>query len=125
VTQQSSLVLVEEPESNLHPNLQARLADFFVEMMRYRIQVVVETHSEYLIRRLQYLVARGDCETGEANILYLRSEGGPSGPSLGETHKVQEITIDEHGQLSRSFGSGFFDQATDLMVNLFKYGQKN
>lgn len=121
-TQQASLVVVEEPEANLHPNLQAKLADFCVEMMKRGIQVVIETHSEYLTRRLQYLVARGKCEPDHAGILYLRNDEdiGAEGAS-----KVQEITIDGYGQLSEPFGPGFFDQATDLMMDLFKYGQKN
>jgi predicted ATPase len=122
-TQQSSLVVVEEPEANLHPNLQAQLADFFVEMMGRGIQVVIETHSEYLTRRLQYLVARGKCEPDHAGILYLRSEEDHADSE--DTPKVQEITIDGYGQLSHPFGPGFFDQATNLMMDLFKYGQKN
>ena len=122
-TQQASLVVVEEPEANLHPNLQAKLADFFVEMMQNGIQVVIETHSEYFTRRLQYLVARGTCEPDHTGILYLRSEKEDT--ETEETPKVQEITIDGHGQLSEPFGPGFFDQATDLMMDLFKYGQKN
>lgn len=69
-----SFVLVEEPEANLHPNLQARLADFFVELMNRGIQVVVETHSEYLTRRLQYLVARDTCNSEHVGILYLRDK---------------------------------------------------
>jgi hypothetical protein len=122
-TRQSSLVIVEEPEANLHPNLQARLADFFVEMIDQGMQVIIETHSEYLTRRLQYLVARGECEPDQAGILYLRSEDDDAVSE--KTPKVKEITIDGYGQLSQPFGPGFFDQATDLMMDLFKYGQKN
>lgn len=123
VTRQSSLVLIEEPEANLHPNLQARLADFFVELIDRGIQVMVETHSEYLTRRLQYLVARGDCDPNHANVLYLRDD--ESSEHSDRTPKVQEITIDEDGQLSQPFGPGFFDQSTNLMVDLFKYGSDN
>lgn len=123
VTRQSPLVLIEEPEANLHPNLQARLADFFVALIDRGIQVMVETHSEYLTRRLQYLVARGDCEPDHANVLYLRDD--ESSGEFDRTPKVREITIDEDGQLSQSFGPGFFDQSTNLMVDLFKYGSDN
>ncbi|WP_022835181.1 AAA family ATPase [Salisaeta longa] len=124
-TQQASLVIVEEPEANLHPNLQAQLADFFVEMVDRGIQVVVETHSEYLTRRLQYLVARGACPPEHTGILYLRGEQDGETDNIEETPKIKEITIDTHGQLSQPLGPGFFDKATDLMMDLFKYGQEN
>ncbi|WP_103028046.1 AAA family ATPase [Salinibacter altiplanensis] len=117
----SSVLLLEEPEANLHPNLQSRLADLLVELIDSGHQVLVETHSEYLVRRLQYLVARGRCDNDSTSLLYV------DGVEDGETRSpnVRSISIDEHGQLSEPFGSGFFDEATDLMVDLFKYGSEN
>lgn len=117
----SSILLLEEPEANLHPNLQSRLADLLVELIDSGHQVLVETHSEYLVRRLQYLVARGKCDNDSTSLLYVDGVGD------GETRSpnVRAISIDEHGQLSEPLGSGFFDEATDLMVDLFKYGSEN
>ena len=120
-TNQPEVLLVEEPEANLHPNLQARLADLFVELVNQGHQVLIETHSEYLVRRLQYLIATGECEPGHTSILYIDALN----PESNDTPTVQSISIDTHGQLSEPFGSGFFDQATDLMVDLFKYGSEN
>lgn len=114
-------VLVEEPEANLHPNLQAQLADLFVDLTSRGTQVIVETHSEYFVRRLQYLIAKGEFDSDWASVAYL----GGQDLKDGESPDVRQISIDENGQLSESFGSGFFDQATDLMVDLFKYGSEN
>lgn len=53
-----SLIMLEEPESNMHPALQSKIADMlFDSHKRFNTKFIVETHSEYLIRRLQYLVA--------------------------------------------------------------------
>lgn len=114
-------MLVEEPEANLHPNLQAQLADLFVDLTNRGTQIIVETHSEYFVRRLQYLVARDELNPEWASVAYVSAQNskGSGSPS------VREITIDEDGQLSEPFGSGFFDQATNLMVDLFKYGSEN
>jgi predicted ATPase len=117
----SDVLLLEEPEANLHPNLQARLADLFIELIEEGHQVLVETHSEYLVRRLQYLVATGECTPDDTSVLYI----GDFEPAENETPEVRAISIDQHGQLSRPFGGGFFDQSTDLMVDLFKYGSEN
>jgi predicted ATPase len=55
---EGSIVLLEHPEIHLHPSAQAGLADLFVEVIRSRkIQVVLESHSEHLIRRLQRRIA--------------------------------------------------------------------
>ena len=52
------VLIIEEPESNLHPNLQSKLADILVLAYKtYDIHFILETHSEYLIRKLQYLIA--------------------------------------------------------------------
>jgi hypothetical protein len=117
----SSIILLEEPEANLHPNLQARLADLLVELIRGGYQVLVETHSEYLVRRLQYLVATNACEPDQTSVLYVDAPERKE----NETPEVRSITIDDHGQLSEPFGSGFYDQASDLMIDLFKYGSEN
>lgn len=112
-------LLIEEPEANLHPNLQARLADLFARLSEALTgHVVAETHSEYLIRRLQYLVAKSVVASDRVAIYYLGSD-----PEADDY--VRRITIDAHGQLSGEFGPGFLDEATSLMVALFKHGSSN
>jgi predicted ATPase len=48
-----SLLLFEQPELHLHPNVQAALGDFFLALARSGRQLLIETHSEYLINRLR------------------------------------------------------------------------
>lgn len=117
----TDVLLLEEPESNLHPELQSRLADLLVEVIGKGHQVLVETHSEHLVRRLQYLVAQRRCEPDHASVLYIdaRKDGE------GDIPQVRPLSIDGEGQLSGSFGGEFFDDATDLMAQLFRYGGKN
>ncbi|WP_158550062.1 DUF3696 domain-containing protein [Runella aurantiaca] len=51
--------IFEEPEANLHPKFQSQLADMFIDAAKtFNIQFIIETHSEYLIRKLQYLIAK-------------------------------------------------------------------
>ncbi|RFP66895.1 hypothetical protein D0N36_02085 [Hymenobacter lapidiphilus] len=54
---QTRIVLIEEPEANLHPHFQSLLAELFAETARkHNLRFVIETHSEYLIRNAQVLV---------------------------------------------------------------------
>jgi len=55
---EGSIILLEQPEIHLHPSVQSRLADVFIDAMKNRnVQIIVESHSEHLLRRLQLRVA--------------------------------------------------------------------
>ena len=57
--QPGHIVIVEEPESHLHPLAQSKLAELFAQVSKERnVQFIVETHSEHLFRRMQTLIAR-------------------------------------------------------------------
>ena len=55
-----SVVLLEQPEIHLHPAVQSRLADLFLCVAKHRnLQIIVESHSQHLLQRLQRRVAEG------------------------------------------------------------------
>ena len=55
---EGSIVLLEQPEIHLHPSVQSGLADVFIDAAKNRgIQIVLESHSEHLLRRLQRRIA--------------------------------------------------------------------
>ncbi|MFT4802330.1 MAG: putative ATPase [Flavobacteriaceae bacterium] len=113
-------LIIEEPESNLHPNLQSKLADILVLANKtFGIRFIIETHSEYLIRKLQYLTAKKEINLNNAVVYYFNSDEFVN----NNEPKVKEIFINEFGGLSDTFGPGFFDEATDLKFQLMKLNQ--
>lgn len=59
-----SIILMEQPEIHLHPSAQSALADVVIDVINSReqgadrnIQLVIETHSEHFLRRLQRRIA--------------------------------------------------------------------
>jgi energy-coupling factor transporter ATP-binding protein EcfA2 len=52
------LCAFEEPESHLHPKVQSRLAIWFVALAKADRQIIVETHSDHLVRKLRALLAQ-------------------------------------------------------------------
>jgi len=69
VVPQNSLIIVDEVEASLHPKAQRRLINFFIELSRQRrAQVIVSTHSPYILEELP----------PEARILLLPTTVGPS-----------------------------------------------
>lgn len=110
------IIIIEEPETNLHPRLQSLLADFFVDFQkRTRHFLIIETHSEYLIRKLQYLTAKKEIKPEDVIIYYFHK---PNEVPKGEK-QVKKIKIQEDGCLSDNFGPGFFDEADNLATQLF------
>ena len=111
------LVIIEEPETNLHPALQSKLVDMFVECHeKYNIQFILETHSEYLIRKLQYLTAKKEFAAKDSVIYYFNDPN-----NIPEYEKqVKKIEILEDGSLSDDFGSGFFDEASNWELELLR-----
>ncbi|MGQ0665217.1 MAG: DUF3696 domain-containing protein [Pseudomonadota bacterium] len=68
---EGSTVLLEQPEIHLHPLAQSKLADIFIEAVKVRrLQVIVESHSEHLLRRLQRRLAEEEFSVDQA-ALYL------------------------------------------------------
>ncbi|MBX0332997.1 ATP-binding protein [Pontibacter sp. HSC-14F20] len=110
------LLLIEEPESNLHPKLQSLLADFFIDVAQtFEVTLLIETHSEYLIRRLQVLTASGEVKPEHSVIYYL------DGNMPSDSDKfVRKININADGSLTNDFGPGFIDEATNWKLELMR-----
>ena len=122
-------VVIEEPEANLHPAMQSKLADLFVDAHeKFKVQVIIETHSEYLIRKLQYL-AGSNISQIKPNDILIYYFYKPNHPALvgKKVNQVEKIEIDDYGRLTKEFGSGFFDEADRISMDVFmlKFSQSN
>ena len=116
-------IIVEEPELSLHPNYQSLLADVIDYAYNFfGVSFIIETHSEYLIRKLQFLRAKNYFNQ-KTVLIYNMSKPSLSNPKSG--HKKIEINLD--GSLSEPFGEGFFDEAINWKFELLKLknSQKN
>lgn len=113
-------IAIEEPEIHLHPSYQSMLADMFYEAYsKYGVHFIIETHSEYMIRKFQLLVAgvekveRLNNEDISVFYVYTPEEAEQTGEP-----QVKPIGICSDGYLNDSFGSGFFDESTSLSKQL-------
>lgn len=110
-----SLLLVEEPEANLHPKWQSLLAELFVKANeKYNIQFVIETHSEYVIRKFQNLVAAKQFDGKKIKIFYLRNQ-----QKIENKKPMSTLHIQDDGSIDyKLFDSGFFDESENLEFSL-------
>lgn len=120
VTNYPTLV-IEEIEANLHPNLQSKLADVLhLAHTTYGTKFIIESHSEYMIRKLQYLVAKKELKTDDVVLYYFNDDRNVT----DKEKKVKKIEIDEFGGLTDTFGPGFYDEATRLQFELLRLNQE-
>ena len=56
VAQPGDLLMIDEPELNLHPENQRRLARLFSRLVNMGIKVFLTTHSDYIIKELNTLI---------------------------------------------------------------------
>ena len=56
VAQKGHLLMVDEPELNLHPENQCRIARLFASLVKIGIKVFVTTHSDYMVKELNTLI---------------------------------------------------------------------
>lgn len=106
-----SIMHIEEPEAYLHPKWQSRLADFFVFLVsNYNVQLIVETHSVYLIQKIQLMVARQQVKPNLFSILYF--------DKTKDDVVYRDIGIRADGMLKNEFGDGFYDESAWLSIDL-------
>lgn len=108
VSEPGTLLMYEQPELHLHPDVQANLGDFFLALTASGRQLIVETHSEYFINRLRRRQA-GDPESKvrELTRLFFFERNGNSS-------SVSPATIGIDGSMP-SWPRGFLDTAAREM----------
>lgn len=117
IIRSASTLAIEEPEIHQHPKFQSMLAELFVDaFLEYNVQFIIETHSEYLIRKLQTLIAENKVGNDKVSILYVYDSDPAKRPIY--TPQVKAIDILSDGRLSDKFGEGFFDEADRLAMDL-------
>lgn len=110
-----SIIMIEEPEANLHPALQSKLTElFYYAYKKFGIRFIIETHSEYILRKSQLLVKQINLEEKEDSghpfkVYYFDKDKGP-----------YEMKYREDGVFEESFGAGFFDVASQQALQLIK-----
>ena len=74
---EGSTVLMEQPEIHLHPAVQSGLADLMLNVASARdLQIIVESHSEHLMRRLQRRVAEEQTSFDDVKLYFVSTEDG-------------------------------------------------
>lgn len=98
-------LLLEQPELHLHPRMQAELADLLIEQSMARSaegpQVIMETHSESIILRMQRRIREGMIPASSVSVLYVDRD-----PESGIS-RVKVLPLDDNGEFLATWPEDF------------------
>lgn len=105
---ENSTVILEQPEIHLHPLAQAGLADVIIYAAMHRgVQVIIESHSEHLLLRLQRRIAETAISADDVRLYFCDSAHGRS--------TLTPLKLDHLGQIENwpkdFFGDAFGETA--------------
>jgi predicted ATPase len=99
-----SLTIIEQPEIHLHPKMQADLADLFIDIVKKENSdepdkfLIIETHSEYLLKRLRRRMAENKRISPEDVAIYYFHPRNPEGTGVIERKKISDTGFFEYPQ---------------------------
>lgn len=102
------VLMLENPEIHLHPAAQSRLGEFFVFISNAGIQLLIETHCENLINKIQFEVFKNHIVNTDVILYY---KGGITAP-------FQRLDFMDNGKFNLDFPEGFFDATLDEMLEM-------
>ena len=68
IAAKNDLIIIDEPELNLHPNTQVILTRFFAKLVNNGFRLIISTHSDYIIRELNNLIMLSSSKKGVQEI---------------------------------------------------------
>lgn len=86
IAQKGDLLMVDEPELNLHPENQRRVARLLAQLVNVGIKIFITTHSDYLIKELNTLILLN--QTGDRFKKIAKRENYANNELL-DNHKVR------------------------------------
>jgi predicted ATPase len=105
-----STIIFEQPEIHLHPSAQQKLADVFIDVIKHReLQIIIESHSEHLLHRLQRRIAEEELAPEQAALYFCQMEN--DGAS-----SLTELELDPFGNIKNWPEDFFGDDMGDLVA---------
>lgn len=114
LSKENSLTIIEQPEIHLHPMMQAELADLFIDVVTPGDGKVllIETHSEAILKRLRRRIAEGQIQNTDVAIYFVN---GRKKKSLST--KIERLEISKTGAFDwpQEFYSTDFEDTTEFL----------
>ncbi|KAA8981903.1 DUF3696 domain-containing protein [Halospina sp. K52047b] len=112
-TPPGSVLWMEQPEIHLHPRVQANLADAFISATqagengkKRNAQLIIESHSEHFLNRLQRRVAEKTLDPNDVAIYFVENKNGRA--------TLQPLELNDFGDIENWPDDFFGDEMEDI-----------
>ena len=113
---EGSTLILEQPGMHLHPKVQSQLADLLIEVVTERnLQVLVESHSEHLLTRLQLRIAEEKIDADKTALYFCENNDGVS--------EMKSLELDELGNI-KNWPPDFFGTVRGDLVKMTRAQMK-
>lgn len=107
------LIIIENPESHIHPRGQAELGRLIAKTAMNDVQVIVETHSDHILNGIRVAVKENEISKEKVGIFYFERVTEAD----EQYSKVTDIAVDQKGELS-SYPLNMLDEWNNQLFNL-------
>ena len=103
-----STIILEQPETRLHPAVQSGLADVLIDAhKKRRVQILLESHSEHLLRRLQRRIAEEKIADRDVSLYFCKARGSNS--------TLTRLDLDPYGMIQNWPKDFFGDEFGEIV----------
>jgi len=98
-----STIMLEQPELHLHPNMQGKLVELFVDYLSEpdAAQIIAETHSEAMVLKIQAEVSAGRLSADSVAVLYVWKDKEFGGS------RVKRLSLTDRGDFIDAWPESF------------------
>ena len=115
ISASDAMVLLENPESHLHPGAQSWMADLISRAAQNGAQIICESHSDHIINGVRLAVKKKTIKQSDVSIKYFNKD-------FDQNTNVINIDIDKNGNLSE-YPKGLLDEWGSIMSKLVLDGE--
>lgn len=90
------LLIIENPESHIHPRGQAELGKLIALVAQNDVQIIIETHSDHILNGIRVAVKENPVLKDRTELFYFKKIVTPT----EQYSKITDIEIDKNGTLS-------------------------
>ena len=99
-----TLMMVEQPEAQLHPTAQLEMGSYFADLWNQRkVGSIIETHSDNILLRLRRLIAKGELSHQDISVAFFTFDEDNDNMPI-----IKNLDINEDGSMEAGLPMEFF-----------------
>ena len=99
--ERGDIIIIENPESHLHPAAQAEIANLCCKVAAQGVQLIIETHSDHFLNAIRVAVKNKIIENADTQIYFFTK--------VEQKSIAEKISLDSNGKVDK-WPKGFFDE---------------